>query len=74
MFSALKKLTTSVRPEAPSAGAQPGSVPMSDSLQKKFARGVQYNSKSNIIGIWIWLLHISEVISSHLSLVYRYKN
>lgn len=43
MFSALKKLTTSGRPDA--AAPPGGSVPMSDTLQKKFARGVQYNSE-----------------------------
>lgn len=42
MFSAFKKLgASSTKPDA----AVAGTVPMSGSLQKKFARGVQYNSE-----------------------------
>lgn len=49
MFSALKKLgASSSRP--PDGVVVAGTTPMSGSLQKKFARGVQYNSE-NIIEI-----------------------
>lgn len=41
MFSAFKKLGASSKPD----GVVAGTTPMSGSLQKKFARGVQYNSE-----------------------------
>lgn len=46
MFSALKRLTTGggTKVEAP-AGTGAGVTPMASSLQKKFSRGVQYNSE-----------------------------
>lgn len=51
MFSALKKLTSGVggRPDVAA------NVPMPDSLQKKFARGVQYNSE---------FVHINRTLQS----------
>lgn len=48
MFSAIKKLAS--KSEATSPGNGPATaVPMSGSLQKKFARGVQYNSECHQI-------------------------
>jgi len=46
MFSALKRLTTGggTKVEAP-LGAGAGVTPMASSLQKKFSRGVHYNSE-----------------------------
>lgn len=45
MFSAIKKLTS--KQDAPTSAGPPNTagIPMSGSLQKKFAKGVQYNSK-----------------------------
>lgn len=44
MFSALKRLTG--RGDAPESGtAHPSHQTMSANLQRKFAKGVQYNSK-----------------------------
>lgn len=50
MFSVLKKLTS--KADQPDGGISPatGTTPMSGSLQKKFARGVQYNMKIIIKG------------------------
>lgn len=49
MFSALKKLTTK-QDALPSIGTtNAAATPMSGSLQKKFSRGVQYNSKYTFI-------------------------
>lgn len=50
MFNVFKKLAT--KSDGPGVAAGPSQVPgsvgqqMSDSLKKKFSRGVQYNSKS----------------------------
>lgn len=46
MFSAFKKLASKSESNQGNGG-QPTAVPMSGSLQKKFARGVQYNSESS---------------------------
>lgn len=47
MFSAFKKLAS--KSETPSPGnVSSTAVPMCGSLQKKFSRGVQYNSKQTI--------------------------
>lgn len=43
MFSAFKKLAT--KQESPNVPPNSAGIPMSGSLQKKFAKGVQYNSK-----------------------------
>lgn len=43
MLSAFKKLTTKQEPQNGPPNA--AGTPMSGSLQKKFAKGVQYNSK-----------------------------
>lgn len=52
MFSALKRLASkNESPQNVTGGSlrPPSHQTMSSSLQRKFARGVQYNSKKNII-------------------------
>jgi hypothetical protein len=61
MFSALKRLTTGggTKVEAPGAGA--GVTPMASSLQKKFSRGVQYNSEIFLFSSGSLFVNMSNV-------------
>jgi len=72
MFSALKKLTgrsggpensTSSNPPPTAYGA--GLSVMSTSLQKKFARGVHYNSKvmHKVISFWIVVVKKAKALN-----------
>lgn len=44
MFSAIKRLTSSKETQH-NVSAESAVIPMAGSLQKKFAKGVQYNSE-----------------------------
>lgn len=50
MFSAIKKLASS-KSDAIQGNGSATAVPMSGSLQKKFSRGVQYNSECDLISL-----------------------
>lgn len=49
MFSAFKRLTSKNEIQNGAQEATGSNTPMSGSLQKKFSRGVQYNSKFSLV-------------------------
>ena len=67
MLSAFKKLT-STKTEVQNVQQQPaGTTPMSNSLQKKFSRGVQYNS--NILRVYFFIFNCIQNYQTTLLLV-----
>lgn len=69
MFSAFKKLTSKQEPQ--NGPPNSAGIPMSGSLQKKFAKGVQYNSE-----YWFEALHeirITDGLLLHFRFIQKWK-